>query len=78
MNFAEAAVIVLSVILIAICFVTRMVRLLDAIEEGIYSLEAPVEDLEAIYGRGTGGNEGIETTEGLAKLSRQAEEDKED
>ena len=78
MNFAEAPVIVLFVILIAIRFATEMVRLVDAIQEVMCSLDAPVEKFEAIYGRGTGGNEGMETTEGLAKLSGQGEEYKED
>lgn len=44
----------------------------------MYSLNAPVEELEGIYGRATGGNEGMENAEGLARLSEPSEEDKED
>ena len=78
MSFSETAALVLFAILILIRFLTALVRLLDVIEEGMYSLNAPVEELEGIYGRITGGNEGMENAEGLSRLSGPGEEDKED
>ena len=78
MSSSETAALALFAVLIFVRFLTALFRLLDAIEEGMYSLNAPVEELEGIYGRATGGNEGMENAEGLARLSEPSEEDKED